>query len=93
MSLSRAASVLRPRVKPFGGRAVRRREAEEAYCARCPAPLPVSSAGLGINRRRRGRLVELPLDVAQGLGDFFGLRLEVFGKHVEASSDDTGDHP
>jgi hypothetical protein len=33
------------------------------------------------------------LDVAQGLGDFLGLWLEIFGEHIEASSDDTGDQP
>ena len=33
------------------------------------------------------------LTLRKRLGDFLGLRLEIFSKHIKASSDDTGDHP
>ena len=41
----------------------------------------------------RRRLLGPHLDVTQGFGNFLRLRLEIFGEHIEASSDDTGDHP
>src|SRR5262245_39179929 len=47
----------------------------------------------GLDLRRRRGLLEPALDVSQGLGDFLRLGLEVFSEHIEASSDDTGDHP
>jgi len=37
--------------------------------------------------------VRLRLDVAQSFGDFPRLWLKIFGEHIEASSDDTGDRP
>lgn len=53
-----------------------------------------SGPSISARSRRRGRGVVQPtLDVAQSLGDFFRLGLEVFREHVEASSDNTGDHP
>src|SRR5262245_64931991 len=44
-------------------------------------------------RPARRLLLGPHLDVAQGLGDFLRLRLEIFGEHIEAPSDDTRDHP
>jgi hypothetical protein len=41
----------------------------------------------------RRRLLGPHLDVTQGFGNFLRLRLEIFGEHIKAPSDDTGDHP
>ena len=44
----------------------------------------------GGNRGNGRRQIPLArLDASQGLGDFLGLRLKIFGKHIEASSDGT----
>ncbi len=44
-------------------------------------------SGDGSGRRRQIALA--CLDASQGLGDFLGLWLKIFGKHIEASSDGT----
>src|SRR5262245_13901380 len=76
---------------PWPGR-LARRGGESLLRAAARGLARCGRSGVDGGRRRRG-LLEPALDVAQGLGDFLGLGLEVFSEHIEASSDDTGDHP
>jgi hypothetical protein len=46
-----------------------------------------------IGARRGASFLQPRLDVTESLGDFLRLRLKIFGEHIEAPSDDTGDDP
>src|SRR6478736_3182202 len=61
-------------------------------CAKADPDPPRMAASMRASPERR-RLLGPHLDVTQGFGDFLRLRLEIFSEHIEASSDDTGDHP